>query len=165
VSGTSLYHVAGFRALAVAGVGDVAKGAVGVLLAGRQRPRLAGIAAAAAVAGHNWSPFLAGAGGRGLSPAIGALLPYQWPGAATLLTGMTAGRLARQTAVGTLVADAALVPVLRRTGGSAGAWAGAAVLVPMIVKRLAGNGPPAGDRRAVLLWRLLLDRDTPEPAR
>jgi hypothetical protein len=35
----------------------------------------------------------------------------------------------------------------------------------MIVKRLAGNGPPAGDRRAVLLWRLLLDRDTPEPAR
>ena len=36
VSGTSLYQVAGFGALAAAGVCDVAKGSVGPLLAGRE---------------------------------------------------------------------------------------------------------------------------------
>src|SRR5437763_12803090 len=73
VSGTSLYNVAGFGALALAGVCDVAKGSVGPLLAGRDRPGLQAAACGAAVAGHNWSPFLGGAGGRGISPAIGAL--------------------------------------------------------------------------------------------
>src|SRR3954452_5357757 len=73
VSGTSLYEVAGFGALAVAGICDIAKGAVGPALAGRDRPGLQAAVCAAAVAGHNWSPFLSGAGGRGISPAIGAL--------------------------------------------------------------------------------------------
>src|SRR3954451_5465687 len=73
VSGTSLYEVAGFGALALAGVCDVAKGAVGPALAGRDRPARQATACAAAVAGHNWSRFLGGAGGRGISPAIGAL--------------------------------------------------------------------------------------------
>src|SRR2546423_13758476 len=73
VSGTSLYEVAGFGALALAGVCDVAKGAVGPVLAGRDRPALQATACAAAVAGHNWSPFLGGAGGRGVSPAHPAL--------------------------------------------------------------------------------------------
>src|SRR5437660_880085 len=79
---------AGFRVLAVAGVLDVAKGAVGPLLAGRDRPALAAAAAAAGVAGHNWSPFLRGAGGRGISPAIGALLAGAPVGAAVLLGGL-----------------------------------------------------------------------------
>ena len=38
VSGTALYQVAGFGPLALGGVLDVAKGAVGPLLAGRDRP-------------------------------------------------------------------------------------------------------------------------------
>src|SRR5438067_2391695 len=112
VSGTSLYEVAGFVPLAVAGICDVAKGAVGPALAGPDRPELAAAAAAAGVAGHNWSPFLRGAGGRGISPALGALLVRNWPGTAVLLGGMTAGRLARETALGSFVADVALVPVL-----------------------------------------------------
>ncbi len=41
VSGTALHEVAGFGPLAVAGVLEVAKGSVGPLLAGRQRPELA----------------------------------------------------------------------------------------------------------------------------
>jgi glycerol-3-phosphate acyltransferase PlsY len=157
VSGTSLYRVAGFAPLAAVGVLEVAKGTLGPLAAGRSRPALAAIAGGAAVAGHNWSPFLGGAGGRGLSPALGALLVQDPAGTAVLLGGMVAGRLAGETALGCLVAYAALVPVLAARRGRRGALAGAAVLAPMLLKRLTGNAP-APSRRAYLA-RLLVDRD------
>jgi len=143
VSGTALYRVAGFGPLAVAGVCDVAKGSVGPLLAGRDRPVLAAISGGLAVVGHNWSPFLGGAGGRGVSPAMGALAPHQPAGAAFLL------------------ADLAMVPLLARLGRRRGGLAGAAVVVPMVVKRLLGNARPAAPGPGVYLWRLLLDRDGP----
>jgi glycerol-3-phosphate acyltransferase PlsY len=160
VSGTGLYEVAGFVPLAVAGVCEIAKGSIGPLLAGRDRPVLAAAAGGVAVAGHNWSPLLRGAGGRGISPAVGALLPRAWPGSAVLLGGMAAGRLAGETAIGSLVADAALVPLLGRVRGWRGALAGAAVVAPMLAKRLAGNRRPEPGAENVWLWRLVLDRDT-----
>ena len=167
VSGTSLYRVAGFGPLALAGVCDVAKGAVGPLLAGPQdQPAVAALAAGAAVAGHNWSPFLRGAGGRGISPAIGAMLATAPAGAVVLLAGLVGGRWTGETAIGSLVADAALVPVAGAVHGRRGAMAAAAVVVPMLVKRMAGNAParsvaatPAS-RRAVLRNRILYDRDS-----
>jgi glycerol-3-phosphate acyltransferase PlsY len=165
VSGTSLYGVAGFGPLAVAGVCDVAKGAVGPLLAGRRRPVLAALAGGLAVAGHNWSPFLRGAGGRGISPAIGALLPTGWPGSVTLLGGLAAGRVARHTGLGSFLAQAALVPLLGATHGRRGALAGACVVAPMWAKRLAGNAPPDEPSLRVYARRLLFDADTSrEPA-
>lgn len=159
VSGTSLYRVAGFGPLALAGVCDVAKGALGPLLAGPDRPELAALAGGAAVAGHNWSPWLGGAGGRGISPALGALLPYNWPGTVVLLGGLVLGRWAGETAIGALVADAALVPVLSRVNDRRGRWAAGALLAPMLAKRLLGNRPARRGRPQVYLWRLLLDRD------
>src|SRR5438270_11541162 len=163
VSGTSLYEVAGFGALATAGICDVAKGAVGPALAGRDRPELQAVACAAAVAGHNWSPFLRGAGGRGISPAIGALAPAAPAGSAILLGGMTVGRLSGETAIGSLAADAVLVPVLARTDGRRGALAAAGVVAVMLAKRLAGNAPPPAERRArTYLNRLVFDRDSAE---
>lgn len=160
VSGTALYDVAGFGPLAVAGVLDVAKGSVGVLVAGRgDHPLLAAAAGGAAVAGHNWSPFLRGAGGRGISPAVGALLAWQWVGAVVLLAGMTAGRLMRQTGAGSFAADVVLVPVLALVRGAEGAWAGTAVLVPLVVKRLVGNAPPPRRTARAYARRLVLDND------
>lgn len=163
VSGSALYRVAGFVPLAVAGSLDVAKGAVGPLLAGRDRPVLAAVAGGAAVAGHDWSPFLGGAGGRGLSPAMGALAVTAWPGVAVLGAGLAGGRLARRTSLGCFVSYLVLVPVLARTHGRRGALAGAAVLAPILAKRLMGNAPPpAGRARArVLLSRLVHDQDRP----
>lgn len=160
VSGTALYQVAGFGPLALGGVLDVAKGAVGPLLAGRDRPLLAAAAGGAAVAGHNWSVFLGGAGGRGISPAMGALLATAWPGTVVLAVGLASGRLARHTALASFAADLALVPVLARTCGRAGAAAGAAVVMPLLAKRLTGNRPPPAPRRPGW-WRsrLLYDRD------
>jgi glycerol-3-phosphate acyltransferase PlsY len=148
VSGTALYRVAGFGPMAAAGVLDVAKA----------------VAGGVAVAGHNWSPFLRGAGGRGLSPALGALLVVAWPGAVLLLTGMIVGRAFRETGLGALVAEVALTPVLAVTHGAVGALAGISIAVPMLVKRVVGNAPAPPPRRQTYRNRLLFDRDERVPS-
>ncbi|HLT69052.1 MAG TPA: glycerol-3-phosphate acyltransferase [Acidimicrobiales bacterium] len=163
VSGTALYEVAGFRPLAVAGVCEVAKGAVGPVLAGRDRPGLGALAATAAVAGHNWSPWLGGAGGRGVSVALGAFLPLAWPGTVALALGLAGGRLARQTGLGTLIGAAATVPLVRRTHGRAAAAGAAGIVGVMVAKRLAGNRPADPRAAHTYLHRLLFDSDPPGP--
>lgn len=159
VSGTALYEIAGFGPLAVAGVCDVAKGAVGPLLAGRDRPVVGAVAATAGVAGHNWSPWLGGAGGRGISVALGAFLPLAWPGTLVLAVGLAAGRLTRRTGLGSFLAALALAPVLARTHGRAGAVAGAGVAGTMFAKRVAGNHRPSGPWLRTALHRLVFDHD------
>jgi glycerol-3-phosphate acyltransferase PlsY len=155
--------------LFIAGLFEVAKGAVGPALAGRDHPLAAAVAGAAGVVGHNWSPLLGGAGGRGISPAIGALLVQAPVGSLVLLAGLAGGRLAGETALGSLAADVALVPISRRAHGRAGGRAGAAGLVPVMVKRLLGNAAPARRAPGTYLARFLFDRDTwgkasPRPA-
>jgi glycerol-3-phosphate acyltransferase PlsY len=162
VSGTALYRVAGFAPLAIAGSLDVAKGAVGPLAATPRRPALAAAAASAAVAGHNWSPFLGFAGGRGVAPALGGLLACAPAGAAVLLGGLVAGRLRRQTGLGCFAAYVALVPAVRRLHGTGAAVLAGAVVAPLLVKRILGNRPPeAWDRRTVIS-RMIFDRDPGE---
>jgi glycerol-3-phosphate acyltransferase PlsY len=165
VSGTALYEVAGFGPMAVAGACDVAKGAVGPLLAGRDRPLLAAAAATAGVAGHNWSPWLGGAGGRGISVALGALLPRAGAGTVVLALGLAGGRLCRQTGLGSFAADVALVPVVARVHGRAAAAAAGGIAAVMLAKRLAGNRPPEVADLRTYTHRLLFDRDpAPPPA-
>jgi acyl phosphate:glycerol-3-phosphate acyltransferase len=160
VSGTGLYEVSGFGPLAIAGSLDVAKGAIGPLLAGRTRPRLAALAAAAATSGHNWSPLLGGAGGRGISPALGASLVVAPEGAVVLGAGLGGGKLLHQTGFGCLMALIGLVPILIRRRGWRGGLTAACVSGPIIAKRLTGNEPPSGEgRERVLVSRLLFDRD------
>ena len=159
VSGTSLYRVAGFMPLAVSGVADIAKAMVGPLLAGRNRPGLAAVAGGMAIAGHNWSPFLRGAGGRGFAPSLGALGVNAWPGVPVMLGGLLAGRAARQTGLGGFAAQCALVPVLARTHGRRGGVAGACVVLPMWTKRVLGNTRPEAWTPRVVWERLLFDRD------
>jgi glycerol-3-phosphate acyltransferase PlsY len=160
VSGTSLAQVAGKGPLVVVGLLELAKGAVGPLVAGRERPLAAALAGGAAVTGHNWSPWLRGAGGRGISPAMGALAVTAPAGSALLLAGLALGRLGGETALGSLAADLALVPLARAAHGGKGALAATCVLIPMVAKRLLGNGRPEGAGARVYLWRLLFDRDT-----
>lgn len=160
VSGTALYRVAGFAPLAAGGIMDVAKAAPGVLAAG-SAPVVGALAAGAAVAGHNWSPFLRGAGGRGVSPAMGALAVLYWPGAMLLAAGLAAGRAVRQTALVCFGAMVALPLLALWWGGRDAALATAVVVAPMLLKRLTANNtvPPAGRRARVALRRLLCDND------
>jgi glycerol-3-phosphate acyltransferase PlsY len=159
VSGTSLYRVAGFVPLAISGIADIAKATVGPLLAGRNRPALAAVAGGVAIAGHNWSPFLRGAGGRGFAPSLGALGAQAWPGIPLMLGGLVAGRAAKQTGLGGFVAQCALVPLLARTHGRRGALVGACVVAPMWAKRIAGNTRPVRWSADTVMHRLLFDRD------
>ena len=149
--------------LAAAGLLEVAKGAVGPLLAGRRHPVVAASATAASIVGHNWSPWLRGAGGRGISPALGALGVAAPAAAGSLLAGMVGGRLAGQTAIGSLLGDALAVPAARAAHGRAAGWAAGAAIVPMLVKRVMGNHPADPRRLSTYLWRLLFDRDTRLP--
>jgi acyl phosphate:glycerol-3-phosphate acyltransferase len=191
VSGTALYRVAGFGPLAAAGVMDVAKGAVGPLLVcrvlGTQLGRSASdrrrgaslvgaLAAGAAIAGHNWSPWLGGAGGRGLSPALGATLVLAPEGTAVLAAGMVAGRLLHQSGVATLLAILILVPVLGARRRAPGVALGLSICTPMLIKRVLGNAPlrpvmgPGTDAAAAsvpltahVISRLLFDREARSP--
>ena len=160
VSGTGLFYEAGLKPLLIGGVLDVAKGTVGPLLAGKNRPTLAAIAGGAAVTGHNWSVFLNGAGGRGISPALGAMLINGWQGSLLLLAGIATGRIVRLTPVGAFISYLVLVPAMKAGRGRNGAVAAATVVAPMLLKRLAGNSPPGSDRRSrTLLVRLIFDQD------
>jgi len=162
VSGTGLYRVAGVGPLIVGGVLDLAKGCVGPLLAGPRRPALRALAGAAAVVGHDWSIFLGGAGGRGVSTAMGAMLLDAPEGSALLLAGVAAGRAARATSVGTFAAMVTLLPVLSRTRGRRGALIAGALVTPMLLKRVLGNRPPRPpDRLRTSLIRLVFDQDAP----
>jgi glycerol-3-phosphate acyltransferase PlsY len=159
VSGTALYRVGGFGALIVGGTMDVVKGAVAAALAGDDRAA-AVLVCATVILGHCWSVFLDGAGGRGISPAIGALAVFYWPGAALLLAGLAIGRLVRETGFVALIADAVLVVVLGIVEGPFGIALALALVVPMVIKRLLGNSAP--DRRSgahIYRHRLLFDAD------
>jgi glycerol-3-phosphate acyltransferase PlsY len=163
VSGSGLYRVAGFGPMALAGILDVGKGSVGPLLAGHGRPELAALAGGLAVVGHNWSPFLRGAGGRGFSPSLGALLVLGWPGALMLLAVFLLGLAVRQAGLGMFVAMLALTPMLAALQGVDGVWTGLALAVPMFAKRLAGNRPAPPPRLRTYATRLVFDRDGPSP--
>jgi glycerol-3-phosphate acyltransferase PlsY len=160
VSGTGAIRSVGLAEGLTAGIADLLKGMVGPVLAGRDRPGLAAAAGGAGVVGHNWSVFLRGAGGRGVSTAMGALFPYAPAGSGVVLVGLALGRAAGESAVGCVIADLALVPVLRRVAGRNAALAGAAVVAPMLAKRLAGNAPAPPPRFRTYAARFLFDRDS-----
>jgi glycerol-3-phosphate acyltransferase PlsY len=162
VSGTSIYRVAGFWPLAVSGILDMAKGALGPLVAG-DRWLLASLAGGVAVAGHNWSPFLGGKGGRGVAPALGALAVTAWPGMIVLLGSLVLGKAVRETGLGGFFGEVLLAPVLAVTNGACGAAAGGAVALPMLTKRVVGNAPPPTPGVEPYVRRLLFDRDPDTP--
>jgi glycerol-3-phosphate acyltransferase PlsY len=164
VSGTSIYRVAGFWPLAVSGILDMAKGALGPLVAG-DRWLLASLAGGVAVAGHNWSPLLGGKGGRGVAPALGALAVTAWPGMIVLLGSLVLGKAVRETGLGGFFGEVLLTPVLAVTNGACGAAAGGAVALPMLAKRVVGNASPPAPGVEPYVRRLLFDRDpdTPTP--
>lgn len=161
VSGTGLYRLAGLGPLVVAGSLDLAKGALGATLAGTDAPALRALAGGMAVAGHNWSPWLRGAGGRGMAPALGASLTFAPQAAAVLGFGLGGGRLVSQTGAGCFWAMLALFPVLAVAKGRAGVREATLLVAPMLGKRLLGNFAPERPSLATYLNRLVLDRDAP----
>jgi glycerol-3-phosphate acyltransferase PlsY len=165
VSATAVYQVAGFRSFAVSCALDVAKGIAAVSLAGEDQPAFLATAAGLAITGHNWSPFLRGAGGRGVLPAVGVLLVTAPSGAALLLSALAVGRATSNTGLACFTAQALLVPLLGATRGKNGVMLGTALVLPMMIKRVFGNERPrtssGSSTRQVYLARVLYDADVP----
>lgn len=160
VSGTSLYQVAGFAPLALGGILDVIK-AIPALLIANGSPLLSAFAIGFCVAGHNWSPFIGGHGGRGISPALGGFLVFAWPGTVLILSGLAVGRLLRHTGLVTFVTLLFLPWLLLSTHGAYAFLAGWLVTLPALFKRVMGNAPPPPEqkRSKVLKHRLVFDND------
>jgi acyl phosphate:glycerol-3-phosphate acyltransferase len=159
VSGTGLYRVGGKWAVILGGGLDVAKGAAAAALA-FGNDALGVLVAAAVVIGHCWSVFLRGAGGRGLSTAMGALAVLYWPGALLLLAGVAIGRLLGETGLAAFIADLLVVVLLAVAQGAGGLALGLAVVLPMLLKRLLGNArPEPGGGLRIYRHRLLYDAD------
>lgn len=159
VSGTGLYRVAGWKWLFFGGALDLAKGVAAVLLVDPEQGYRRDAAGIAVVAGHNWSAFLGGAGGRGLSPALGATVVRAPEGTVVLGLGLAVGKLSGQTGLGSFVAQAALPLVLARRRGFSGLVFGLGLTAVMWTKRLLGNKPPEIPSPGVYARRLLFDHD------
>jgi glycerol-3-phosphate acyltransferase PlsY len=160
VSATNVYRLAGTRPFAMACLLDLAKGAMAAALVRNRHPVFVAAAAGLAVAGHNWSPFLRGAGGRGVLTATGVLLVAAPPGATLIVGGVLAGYIMDDTARVCLVAEVLLTPALAAIRGRDGALLGVIVTAPMLAKRLLGNGRPATDKSGYLYkTRIIYDRD------
>jgi acyl phosphate:glycerol-3-phosphate acyltransferase len=171
VSGSGVAETSGFWPMAAAGILDIGKGVLAVVFVADSHPLLAAFGAGAAAVGHNWSPFLRGAGGRAISLGLGVGLAMAWPATLVLGLGLGLGRLCDHTGLGSFVAQAVLPAALALTAGLpwtvaepvVGGVLGLALVVPMWTKRLVGNHPPVSPRPAVYLSRLLFDNDTGWP--
>ena len=134
VTPRNLYETAGLLPALLAGFFEVAKGVVGPLLVSHQHLLVIAAVGALAVAGHNWSIFLRGAGGRGVSTATGVLFVMAWPGALVMCAGLLAGILTKQVGRAMSAAFCALLPVLAVTEGVTAVYGALIVIAPIAVK-------------------------------
>jgi glycerol-3-phosphate acyltransferase PlsY len=147
------------------GLIDIGKGSLPVWVGRRIGLSDAGaiLAGLAAVAGHNWSPWLGFQGGRGMATSMGVLLVRFPIGVAWILGALAVGALIRQVAP-LHALGVATVPLLGIVLGEPAVVAsmGVALILLMVVKRLEANeGRHAFQphRRGLWLNRLLHDRD------
>ena len=122
----------------------------------------------AAIAGHNWSPYIRFTGGRGVATAIGVLVGLaMWKEllAMGLIMGLIGRLLLRDFGLWTLLAAIALpfLTLLFRQPVDL-TYMSIAIVLLLVLKRLTANWErPAGDYDLprVLAFRVLWDRDVP----
>jgi glycerol-3-phosphate acyltransferase PlsY len=166
VSASMVYeHVARWAVVPV-GLFDMGKAALPTWLGltlGLGAPVAAAAGLAAAV-GHNWPLFLRFTGGRGLSCFLGiwlVLFPWGFP---WMVGFLAIGWLLGDSAPWALASLVTLPLLAHSVGGPAIVTPTAgAMLLLTVAKRLEANRrplpPPGRERRQVILFRLLFDRD------
>jgi glycerol-3-phosphate acyltransferase PlsY len=148
------------------GLAQIAQGFAAVMIArladaGDGAQALAGIAA---VVAHDWNPWLSFSGGRGIGQTIGVLLALSWQSLAVFtgvsLIGVAVGWIPQFVAIALFAA-----PFGEAFFGdsAAVAWAGLALAVIALLKRVLGNARPAPGEPQPDVWvnRLVYDRDVP----
>ena len=146
------------------GLAEIAQGAAGPYVARRsgQGRATQSLAGAAAVVGHNWSPFMGFTGGRGVGHAIGYVLVVSKPALAAFvllaMLGVALRKVPQFVLLGVVSMPVAAVVARQRPEVIAG---NAIVAGAIVAKRLLANDNSL-PRGRVLLNRLLYDRDTRE---
>ena len=134
-----------------------------------------GVVGIAAVAGHNWSPFLRFTGGRGVATAIGAMLGLAlWLEliivavlfGVAILASVLIKAVTRDTGLWTLVSIILLPALAYFLGQSLEAVLTVGAIGALIIaKRLTANWepiPPEYGVLRVIAFRILWDRDVPK---
>lgn len=116
----NVMRVSGWRAGVIVMILDILKGVLPVAAAGRLGLPGAAAAAAglAAVAGHNWSPFLGFRGGKGVATSLGVVIAFS-PVAALVLFVIWVAIVAatRYSSLGSITALLLCAPVMSWAGG------------------------------------------------
>lgn len=164
VSGTMVGVLVSKPAAAFVGVLDILKALVPVLISKSLYPEsLVPLAVGiGAFLGHCWPVWLGFQGGRGVSVILGSLVPIFPPGTLVILAFLGLGRIFRCGAIMVAVA-LALLPVLTvflQRPVSVTIFCLLLFLLAMAKRVEANREPlPAEGKGAVLIRRLLLDRD------
>lgn len=165
VGASNVWQAVSRAAVVPVGLAEIAQGFAGILIAkglghGEGTQALAGLAA---IAGHNWSPFLGFRGGRGVGHALGFMVAMSCPALGVFTAVALAGVALRQiplfVGLGVLATPVAALACGQSRAVALG-LAGMAALIAL--KRVLSNRPappPHLDRREVYLNRLLFDRD------
>jgi len=170
VGASNVWEHVGFGAFVLVTIADILKGTLPIVLGRLWNLDSAATMAAglAAIAGHNWPIWLCFVGGRGIATSFGMLFIAAPIEAVAWGLVIVAGWLVHQSALATLV-GLVLLPVLaglmQESAPVVAACAGVSILA--VTKRLAANpgqSIPPGQRRQVLLYRLLFDRDIRDEA-
>ena len=125
-----------------------------------------GLVGVAAIAGHNWSPYIGMTGGRGVSVAVGALLGLlMWREVLVfgVLFGLIGRLIMKDTALGTLAALIALPPLTYLFAEPpALSYTAIAIALVIVAKRVTANWErmAPGERwYRVIVNRVVWDRD------
>lgn len=168
VGASNIWQSVSRAAVVPVGLAEIAQGMAGILIAKATDQSLSVqvLAGLAALAGHNWSPYLRFSGGRGVGHAIGFMLMLSWAGLGTFIGVSLAGVAVRAIPqfVGLAIIAAPVAALVR--GQAPEIVLGTVGMAAIIIsKRLLTNRltpPPGADLRHVLFNRLLYDRDTRE---
>lgn len=165
VSGSMVWEHVARWGVVVVGLFDLGKAAFATWLGSQISLPVAIAAGLAATIGHNWPIFLNFTGGRGLGCYMGMFLvifPWGFP---WMLGFLALGRLISRDSAPWALAALIGLPVFAWYMGQPPEliWGTVIMLILALVKRVEANRRPLpadpAERRRVLMYRLLLDRD------
>jgi len=164
VGASNVWQSASKVAVVPVGLAEIGQGLAGpaFAIAGGYGPATQAAAGVAAIAGHNWSPFLGFTGGRGVAHAIGVMLAISRPALGVFivisLIGVWLKAIPQFVGLGILAAPA-VAKFARQPGEIVVGLSAVAALI--FAKRLLANDGLPRDP-TVLLTRLVHDRDARE---
>ncbi len=160
---SNVWQLVSKAAIVPVGIAEVLQGLAGVVFARLtdQGDAVQALAGVAAIAGHDWSPFLGFSGGRGIGHSLGFML-VRSPAALAVFSVISLIGVAVRSIPLAVGAGILLAPVAAAFAGQSRAvvlgMLGMAALV--FLKRLLANDPiPANRSRQLYVTRLLYDRD------